>query len=169
MACEGGGGDPEAYGPPAPVRWSLSGADATKTEVVGGRPHPVALACGRSVAMAIGGRAEVRSTFYRLAVELRHDVRTAARMPGGIVQLAAMVGAPLRAGPLPDVAGNVVEPVPVRREGGDWRGAGTVEEAQRLVRESALPGVGHHLPAAQKGVPPRVGRLLQTATCCMLS
>src|ERR1700730_14814476 len=57
-------------------------------------------------------------------------------------------------GPLPDIADHVVDAVAVRREGRDRRGAIEAVAADILLREFALPGIGHVLAAGRELVAP---------------
>src|SRR5580704_7828629 len=72
------------------------------------------------------------------------------------------------AGPLPDVAGHVVEFVSVRGELGDGREAGVAVFAGVLIREVAFMGVGHPLVIRTEVVAPDVGLAGETSAGCEL-
>src|SRR5215831_4978626 len=67
------------------------------------------------------------------------------------------------AGPFPDVAGHVVEPVAVRRERAHRRGALVAVGEQVLPGELPLPGVGHHDSIRRELIAPGVDRAVQAA------
>src|SRR5689334_5652805 len=69
----------------------------------------------------------------------------------------------LIAGPLPDVADDVVETVAVGRERADRRRAREAVRAQVLPWELALPGVGHHATAGREVVAPGEAPALEAA------
>ena len=117
----------------------------------------------RTVAQAVGVGAQVRAALDHLAPdpELRLarvvallEVATArvgrdAARRAGVVRVAA--GPPV-VGPLPDVAGHVVETEPVGREAADRRGAGVAALLGAAPREvGPVPGVGHD-PAIRTGL-----------------
>ena len=81
----------------------------------------------------------------------------------GLVDLGRMaVGVPV-GGPVPDVAGHVVEAVPVRREGSD-RSCRAIA-AVRSPREIAVPEVGEPGVDGFRLITPGEDRLIQPATC----
>ena len=95
-----------------------------------------------------------------------HHIELALRID--IVALATgFVGAALRrierAGPLPDIAGHVVQPKTVRREGIDGRGALKTVLGEVLKGKAPLPGVGHVAAFGIGGIAPRIGGALETA------
>src|SRR5262245_41317413 len=101
---------------------------------------------GRAVAAAVVGRAEMRAALGDLARDGAGRLRVDARLAAGAAARAsgggAVRGIPI-AGPLPDIAGHVVEAVAVGREGTHWGGVFEAVGQRVLNRELALPGVGH--------------------------
>ena len=149
-------------------RWALVAPfsdDTSKTEMARGRIHRFRMARGRAVAAAVVRRAQMRAAFDDLAgdFDLRlarvvavllaaaaRIFRNAARLRRvGLVLLRKPVG-----GPFPDIADHVVHAVAVGRKRRYGRRAIKTVLAAVLVREIALPGVGHVLAAGRELVAP---------------
>src|SRR6056297_1207833 len=114
------------------------------------RVHRLALPRGGPVANAVLVGAEKRATLGDLARDLElgregieallagatarvgRDAAGLGRSRGGIGRMP--IGVPV-AGPLPDIAGHVVEAVAVGREGADRRASGVAVGGGVLVRE----------------------------------
>ena len=67
-------------------------------------------------------------------------------------------------GPLPHVAGDVDQAIPVAREPADGRGALVAVEQVVVHRKVTLPGVGHHPSPVRELVTPGIGGALETPT-----
>src|SRR5215467_11431059 len=123
----------------------LHANDAAKSLVAGSGVHLLRNACRRTIAQTVVGCAQVRAALQNLArdADLRRpgiitfifrdsfDATRAARLR------PAMLLIPI-AGPLPDIAGHVVETVSVRRKTSHGRGSLIAIEKQVLDREFAL-------------------------------
>src|SRR4051795_10814940 len=94
-------------------------------------------------------------------VELLGGRRTAARVIRRGVSRVVRGGRPGGGGPLPDVAGDVVEAVAVGREPLDRRGALEAVRMQVLPWEAAVPAVGHAPAARRRILAPGVGGLIE--------
>src|ERR1700729_4181148 len=132
--------------------------DTPESEVARRRIHRFRMARGRAVAAAVIRRAQMRAAFddlagdfdlrlagvvaLRLAAAARIFRNAACFRRVGLVLLRKPVG-----GPLPDIADHVVDAVAVGRKRGHRRGAVEAVAAKILVREIALPGIGHVLAA----------------------
>src|SRR5262249_47383573 len=128
----------------------LHAPDAAKSLVAGSGIHLLRNARRRTIPQTVVGRAQVRTALQNLArdVDLRRpgiitflfrdsfDATRAARLR------PAMLLIPI-AGPLPDVAGHVVETVSVRRKRPHRRSSLKSIQKQVLDRKFALPCVGH--------------------------
>ena len=123
----------------------------------------VSSACGerrRAVAQAVLGRAQVRAALEHPARDARarfggcrgEQVRPRARvdrhLAGHLVPRRVEVGRPL-----PHVAGDVVEPIAVRRERHDGRRADPALGARVVVGEPPLPLVHHEASAGRSSSP----------------
>src|SRR5262245_42958904 len=120
----------------------------------------------RAIATAIAWRTQERAALddlardpdLRLAGVVAVLLGSAARISRRAASLLlAGVGVDLGvpvAGPLPDIANHVMEPVAVRRERRHRRGALEAVLLQILVWKSALPGIGHVLAAGGEFVTP---------------
>src|SRR5688500_16308363 len=85
------------------------------------------------------------------------------RNAAGSVDFARMaIGVPV-GGPIPDIAGHVVQPVAVRREGSDWsrRAVASI----RSPREIAVPEIGETVVCGFRLVTPGEHRLIKAASC----
>src|SRR5262245_32154025 len=124
----------------------LRAHDAAEPEVSHRGVDHLGLPGGRTVAQAVVGCAEMGTALDELAgnSELRlvwvvallggEDARVDGRAATGLHVLVGVAGnVPVR-GPLPDVAGHVMEPISVRWERADWR------RAFVAVGEQVLPG-----------------------------
>src|SRR5262245_8353969 len=132
--------------------------DATKADVACRRIDRLRMPGRRPVAAAVVRRAQVRAALEHLpwnpdlrlarvvALLLARPARISRRATGLALGGGMRLGVPVL-GPLPGVADHVVEAIAVRREGGHRRRALETVLVQVLVRELALPGVGH-VPAA---------------------
>src|SRR5215469_18468208 len=109
------------------------------------------LAGRRAVAVAVGGRAQVRAALDDEPVVLADGGarRAAGRTGAGLAGLAgaglarAMAGGPAGFGPFPHVAGHVEQAVAVGPEPLDRGGPGEAVRGGVLMREPPVPGVGH--------------------------
>ena len=120
--------------------------------------HRLALPGRGTVAQAVVRRAEVRAALDHLAREafaVPRRWRAARFLVLGRREPVAR--------PLPDVAAHVVEPVAVRREAADRRGALEAVLLQVLPRELALPGVRHRPAVREVLVAPGEGRPVEAA------
>src|SRR4051812_8437943 len=72
------------------------------------------------------------------------------------------------AGPLPDVAGHVVQAIAVGWEGADRRSPRETVRRGVLPRELAVPPVGQPAAIGPDLVPPRVPRPVETTPGCVL-
>src|SRR6266487_2430937 len=151
----------------------LHGGSAWVEERQGrGASFRVHLPGGRPVAQAVVGCAEVRAALDHLARDVLAglagrvaalgavDPRVAgdAARPGGLGGMAWRVEV---AGPLPDVAGHVVQAVAVGAERPDGRGPRVPVALEVLPGELALPGVGHHPSLGRELVAPAEDGALQ--------
>src|SRR5215510_11051761 len=122
--------------------------------MAGGGIDRLGMARGRAVAAAIVGRAQVRATLEHLA--RNPDLRLAGVVARGLWSAARVlrnaarlrhVGHVLRrppvGGPFPHVADHVADAVAVRWKRGYRRGALVAVDREVLLRERALPSVGH--------------------------
>src|SRR5580698_9322006 len=125
--------------------------DQAKAQMAGRRVDRLGHTRGWAIAPAIIGRAEIRTALHHLA---RDAHAGHARIVAFVAQASARV---LRAGtaggcrpvarlipirrPFPDIADHVVQPVSVRRERPNRRGALVTVAAEVLPRKFALPGV----------------------------
>jgi hypothetical protein len=120
---------------------------AAKADVSRGGIQRLRRSCCRPVSQAILRRAQMRSTLQgltgRLIVNLWGSRRrwTAA---GRCHDVPGLIG---RGRPFPHIADRVDEPETIGRERPDRRGADPAGSAGVLVREMALPGIGHQLTA----------------------
>src|SRR5687768_7520978 len=121
-----------AFDPLRTLRRAHHTLDAPKSEVRSRRIHGLGHASSRAVTPAIVGCAEMRAAFHHLAwnfdlrlggVEALFALRAArvGHRAAWAVDLA-MFAIPVR-GPLPDIAGHVVEAIAVRRKDGHRRRA----------------------------------------------
>src|SRR5277367_1423279 len=137
------------------VRWaerSISGLrspdDAPKADMTGRGIDRLGMACRRSIASAVVGRAEMGAAFQYLARDADGGLarvvarfhRAAARILRHTAGLAGIAFVPRRipvGRPLPDIADHVVDAIGVGREGADRRGARPAIGSQILVWEGA--------------------------------
>src|SRR3954471_15179264 len=127
---------------------------------------------GGPVAVAVVGRAKVRAALHDPPrdphVRCAWIVAVVLVAPPRVVHRAAraldlaMVPIPV-GGPLPDVAGHVVEAETVRRERPDGGRPLVTILRQILPGKRTLPRVGLHGAARRELVAPRVGGTIQTA------
>src|SRR6478752_8685725 len=112
----------------------------------------------RTIAAAIVGCAQMRAALehparnlvFRLArivAEMIGPTTRVLRDAAGLQGISRMFGSVEVAGPFPDVADQIVNPIGIRREGGDRRGPLIAVELRILERKRTLPGI-RHLPAA---------------------
>lgn len=149
--------------------------------MTGGGVDRLALAGRRPVAQAVVRRAQVRAALDHPARDVRprlawhqaarrighprvarHAARPVVRSPVVRSRARRHCGEVV-ARPLPDVAGHVVQAVPVGREAPDRGRASLARRLEVLPGELALPGVGHHLPLGARVVAPGVDRAVQPA------
>src|SRR5450432_1146734 len=128
--------------------------------------------CGRSIPMAIIGRAKEGATLCHLAWNPNLGICGIVTLLLGasawIVDSAArlinlrVLLVPVR-GPLPNIARHVIEPEAIGRIGTAWRSPLVTILQQVTVRKLALPGVGH-VPAAWRefSSPDELGRVEPT-------
>src|SRR3954468_13711329 len=109
-------------------------ADAPEADMPGGAAYLLSLAGRRPVAQAVRRRTQVRAALDHPAGVLaqRRGMRGAAAWFG--LGRAVLGVRPAARGPLPDVAGDVVEPIAVGREPPDRGGA------LEAVRAQVFPG-----------------------------
>src|SRR6516165_6177678 len=125
------------------------------------------MARGRTVAAAVVRCAKMRAALddFSRNFDLRQTrivacslwaatrvFRNAARLR----RVGLVLGRPPICGPLPDVADHVVKAVTVWWKCHDRRGALETIFAAILVREIALPGIGHMFAAGRKRVAPSI-------------
>src|SRR3954471_12144741 len=134
-------------------------ADAPEADMPRGAAYLLSLAGRRPVAQAVRRRTQVRAALDHPAGVLaqRRGVRGAAAGLGP----AVLDVRPAARGPLPDVAGDVVEPVAVGREPPDRRGALEAVRAQVFPWESAEPAVGHDPASGFRVLAPGVRGLVE--------
>src|SRR3954447_11486939 len=140
--------------------------DAAESEVAGGAVDRLALASGGAVAHAVRRRAQVRAALDHppgVLVELFWGRRAAARVIRRGVSRVVRGGRPGGGGPLPDLAGDVVQAEAVGREPLDRRGALEAVRVQVLPREAAVPAVGHDPATRRRVLAPGVGGLVPPA------
>src|SRR3954451_7540108 len=130
----------------------------------GGAAYLLSLAGRRPVAQAVRRRAQVRAALDHPAGVLAPRRRAGgAAAACGLGRFAPGVRPPTP-GPLPDVAGDVVEPVAVGGEPLDRRRALEAVRAEFLPGEAAEPAVGHHPTAGLRVVAPGVDGLVEATT-----
>src|SRR5262249_36327788 len=131
---------------------------------------------GRAVAAAVVRSTQVRATLEhlagnpdpRLAGVVACGFRPAARIFGdatGLRRIGFVLGGPPVGGPLPHVADHVVDAVGVWRKSRYGRGPLVTVVIEVLVRELALPRVGHMLAARRELIPPRELGAIESAPC----
>src|SRR5215470_8171745 len=158
----------------APPRSGPAAQDAAEAEMAGGAVLRLALPGGGPVAQAVVGCAQVRAALDDHTPEPDATVRAGLPGPGrarpgstgraaSALRLSPVPRREVVAGPFPDVAGHVVEPVAVRGERAHRRGALVAVGEQVLPGELTLPGVGHHDPIRRELIAPGVGRAVQAA------
>src|SRR6266446_6132460 len=141
------------------VRSSLSD-DASETDVTCGRVHRLSMARRRTIAPAVVGRTKMGASLQHLAWNTNRGLarivacfhRPAARVlrhAAGLRRIGLVLFRVPVGRPFPDIADHVEDAVAVRRKGAHRRGAGPAIRFEILVREGALPGVGH-VPAARR-------------------
>src|SRR5882757_7121408 len=150
--------------------------DASKANVTGGRIDRLRVSRGRPIAAAIVRRAQMRAAFQNLPWDaylwqagIEAFVLASA---AGIFRNAAglrsvrFVSWRIPVGrPFPDIPDHVVDAVAVRRKGRDRRGAIEAVGTEILMREFALPGVGH-MPVTRRELrAPGVFGVSQAAAC----
>src|SRR5215217_3310123 len=115
---------------------------AAKSEMTGCAAYGMTLSSRGSVAMAVRRCAQVRTALDNSPI-LFADVFSARRTAcmNRRVARRRVVGQPRSGRPLPDVAGDVVEAVPVSRKPLYRRCRAKATGQKILPRESALPGV----------------------------
>src|SRR5690242_6142229 len=113
---------------------------------------------GRAIPAAVVRRTEMRAALQHFAgntdvgltwIKARL-LRTSARIrrdAAGLRRFGFVLRRPPVRRPLPDIADHVADAIAVRRERRHRRGALVSVLAQVLVREIALPGVGHMFAA----------------------
>src|SRR5215213_3087963 len=126
---------PPAGKPTVPIRTTLLISYAPETDVAGRGIQGVRAPGRNPVAVTVGVVAKVRSSPYHL----RLPGGRAHGISAGTIDVKARVK-PIRA-PLPDVARDVVEPVPVRLEGLHGCRAEVAVLKGVVRRERALPDV----------------------------
>jgi hypothetical protein len=136
--------------------------------VRGGGVDRLALTGGGAVAEAVVGGAEVRAALDDAARYARAGLAAVLRRGHpGVLRPAAAAGGRRGgvevAGPLPDVAGHVVEPEAVGRVAPDRGRALLARRLQVLPGEFALPGVGHRLAPRGRVVAPGERRAVEAA------
>ena len=149
-------------------RWltrSLGREHAAKSEMTGCAAYAMTLSSRRSVAMAVRRCAQVRTALHNSPVLLA-DVFCARRTACMNRRVARrhVVGRPRSGRPLPDIAGDVVEAVPIWRESLHRRCPVKAVGPKVLPRESAVPGVGHDATCRHELGAPGVGSAVQPAT-----
>ena len=149
-------------------RWlprRLGRKHAAKSEMTGCAAYAMTLSSHRSGAMAVRRCAQVRTAFHNSPI-LFADVfstRRTACMNRRVARRRG-VGQPRSGRPPPDVAGDVVEAVPVWRKPLHRRCPAQAAGPKILPRESAVPGVGHDAIFRHEVPAPGVGSAVQPAT-----
>src|ERR1700692_2700698 len=147
---------------------------AAKADMAGRGIDRFGMACGGAVAAAIVWRAQMRTALQDLArnfdIGLTGVVASILAAAARILRNATgfwRVGLVLRGvpvgGPFPDIADHVVDAVAVRRECVHWRRSLVAVEREVLVRECALPSVGHLAMAGREFVTPGELGAIETA------